>query len=106
MHAIKASASFIFTEDYWRFGLSKAAENLVNDLALIKVSMASKYKVVDALSEGTFDFDFFVNVLVQEGVSEPFAQLSVLREVCRFKERDESEVDSDLSSTGTVVAAG
>ena len=103
-HAIKASASFAFTESYWRFALGSAAENLVNDFALFQVSMAGKYRLVDALADGSLDFDFFVDVLVQEGLSEPVAQLSVLREVSRFKERDESEVESDLSSSGTVVA--
>ena len=103
-HAIKASRSFIFTESYWNFALSKVAENLVNDLTLIKVSMASKYKIVDALHDNSFNFGFFVDVLVRENLSKPVAQLSILREVCRFKERDESEIETDFSSTGTVVA--
>ena len=104
--AIAASTSFQFTERYWHFCLTKAAENLVNDLALFKVSRPGKYKLVDLLHANSFDFGSFVGVLVEEGLSEPVAQLRVLHEVCRFKERDESEVDTTLTSSGTVVTAG
>ena len=102
--SIKASLGFQFAPKYLQHLLKMTASTLVNNLCSFRISDDFRNILIDLINSGELNWDSFIEVLEQQGFSHNEAQLRLLHEMSRTKEREEAhDKKDDLSREGITV---